>query len=122
MPENACKWCGMEMAADAEGCPWCHRVAPPPGFNAWAEAQGERASPQAFRRVARHDWATVAVIALLLLHGVLMYLDVNPIGLVITAVMICGVFDLTRWGLWFVTITRGLAIAAWPFGSCLGGG
>lgn len=122
MPERICKWCGMEMAADAETCPWCHRVAPPPAFGTWAQAHGKGADREAFRRVARHDWATVTVIVLLLLRTVLLFIDQNPIGLGVTAVMLWGVFALAPWGFWFVTVTRGLAIAAWPLGLCLGGG
>lgn len=122
MPENvACKWCGMEMPADADKCPWCYRApppaTPPPTPPAANDAppdpvigQEEFGTLASLRSLARYDPAMFAVLVVLALYCVLSLIWQDWLGLIITTVVLLGIIQWTRWAFWLVVVIEGLSI------------
>lgn len=123
MPDNVpCKWCGMEMPADANKCPWCYRAppraAPPPTPPVANDAppepvigQEEFGTLASLGSLARHDPAMFAVVLLIGVSCILSLLDGDWLGFIISAVVLWGILQWTWWALWLVALGQLLNIA-----------
>jgi len=122
MPENVpCRWCGMEMPADAEKCPWCYRAVPAPASRA-APPEPEDTPPQralsreefgtfaALPRLARHDPLMFAVIAAMILASVVWLISRDLIAFIVMSLLLWAILRWRRWAFWLIVIVEGLTI------------
>jgi len=115
MPENVpCKWCGMEMPADAEKCPWCYRAPvrprqPEPGGPA-EPAAGAPHSAVVAAPVPQYGVVMYLAVLVLAAEAIAVIARANWLGIVLPGLMLWGILSRARWGFWLVVVLASLGI------------
>jgi hypothetical protein len=114
MPDNVlCKWCGMEMPADADTCPWCHRA---PVRDRPADAGGPPGAASGGRPTAAvaaaPSFGAVMYLAVFLLvaDGISALVQGHWLDIVILGLMVWAILSRKRWGFWVVVVLSSLGI------------
>jgi hypothetical protein len=120
MPENVpCKWCGMEMAANAEICPWCYRSPSAPQPTSAPRAYAQPGAPRAAAATESATWSEAADQPDPVLFALQLFVAANAVifmlahswwPAVVNVAVLAGIVYRRRWTLWMVLILETLSL------------